>query len=255
MKGALGLTLAAGFGIIGALSNWFYLDRLAKTEEKVYFIAIEKGATLNPGDTIKKGDLTKVGIPRSRVDYLDSVAPQWSAVESVRGVKANRAMRGGDIILNLDLMGTPYNTMAASLLENEVLRWVSINSGAVVPGHINPGDYVSFDVPRIGGGVPTPAGSRTGSRSSSGTSEIIGPFRVGALGERREPDYVWEGGRRTSGSEGRIAIICTVDEDGQLDAMARRLFEAIRLSGGQDVQVQLHSSRAIERKKTSTPPE
>ncbi len=253
MKGALGLTLAAGLGFIGALSNWFYLQRLASSEEKVYFIAIADGVTLNPGDVIKEEDLQRFGLPASRVDYLNSVAPLWSARASIVGERTHRALHEGDIILNLDTMRPSYRTMAASLMKNETLRWVPVNVGSFVPEHINPGDYVSFDVPRIGGGVPTPAGRSSGARSGSGTSEIIGPFRVGAVGGRREPDYVWEGGRRSGGSSGLISIICTIDDNKQLDPKAQRLFEAIRLSGGQDVQILLHSSRAMDQDKPKTP--
>jgi hypothetical protein len=244
MKGVLGLTLAAGLGIIGAMSNWFYLQRLARSEEKVYFVAIKSGVTLNAGDLIKKEHLAQVGIPRSGVDYLSGVAPQWSAVASVEGVRANRPFRGGEIILNQDLTGPNYQSMARSLQENEVVRWVPIDAGTIVPEHINPGDWVSFDVPRIGGAVPTPAGSDTQGSAARpfAVSEIIGPFRVASLGARREPENVWGGNRRPGGSESRVAIIVELQGD-RLEPKAERLFEAIRLAGNQGVQVQLHSAK------------
>lgn len=244
MKGALGLALAAGLGIVGAVSNWFYLQRLAKNEEKVWFIAIKDGVTLNAGDVLKGEHLQRVGIPRSGVDYLETVAPQWSAVEAVKGVSVNRPMRGGEILLKQDITGPVLRSLASELQEDEVVRWVPIDAGAVVPEHINPGDWVSFDVPRMGGAVPTPAGTPTGSGSPPpGTlSEIIGPFRVMSLGGRREPQEVWEGKRRTGGSESRIAIVVQL-QNGQLEPKAQRLFNALRLASNQGVQVQLHSSR------------
>ncbi|MFV0445161.1 MAG: hypothetical protein ACK5Q5_16415 [Planctomycetaceae bacterium] len=241
MKGALGLTLAAGLGLVGAFSNWFYLQRLAKSEEKVWFIAIKDGVELNVGQTIKIDHLQRVGIPKSGVDYLDTIAPQWSAVESVKGIRAKRPMHGGEIILNQDILQNVQQAMAKTLAEDEVVRWVPVDSGTVVPEHINPGDWVSFDVPRVGAGVPTPTGSR-GSSASGGMSEIIGPFRIVSLGGRREPDAVAAGQRRSGGSESRIAILVKF-KDGKLDPLAERLFEAIRLSGSQGVQLQLHSSR------------
>lgn len=247
MKGAVGLTLAAGLGIVGALSNWFYLQRLARNEEKVYFIAVKKGVTINPGDTIKIENLERVGIPQSGVGNLTNIAPQWSAVESFKNIAANRPLKGGELLLTQDSIGVVYHPLAETLQEDEVVRWVPVDAGAVVPEHINPGDWVSFDVPRIGSAVPTPSGSgRSGSsgggNASTGMSEIIGPFRIASLGGRREPEYVWDAKRRSSGSESRIAIIVRAPA-GQLDAKAARLFEAIRLAGNQGVQVQLHSSR------------
>lgn len=251
MKGALGLTLAAGLGIIGALSNWFYLQRLASTEEKVRFIAIKNGVRLNVGDTIKPEHLVPVGVPRSSVDNLDSVAVKWSALAAVDGQKANRPLGEGDLILNLDIRGPSIQSMARSLAEDEVVRWVPIDAGTVVPEHINPGDLVSFDVPRIGGALPTPAGSSSGQSGSGsqgfGTSEIIGPFQIASLGARREPEDVARGSRRSSGSESRVAIVIKLEADGRLEPKGERLFEAIRLAGNQGVQVQLHSARISEK--------
>jgi len=249
MKGALGLSLAAGLGIVGALSNWFYLERLARNEEKVWFIAIKDGVTLNAGDTLKAEHLQRVGIPRSGVDYLNTVAPQWSALESVKGVNINRPMRGGEIVLLQDVSGPALSSLARTLQENEAVGWVPIDSGAVVPEHINPGDWVSFDVPKSSGTLPTPISSGSDepipappSRGGSGSSEIIGPFRVLSLGGRREPQEVWEGKRRTSGSENRIAILVRL-EGGRYDPQADKLFKAIRLAGNQGVQVLLHSAK------------
>lgn len=241
MKGALGFTLAAGLGIVGAFSNWFYLQRLAKNEEKVWFIAIKDGVTLNVGDTIKSEHLVQVGIPRSGVDYLDMVAPPWSAVESVKGIRANRPFRGGEIVLNDDILQEAHQALAKTLAEDEVVRWVPVDSSTVVPEHINPNDWVSFDVPRVGGAVPTPSGSTSSSRGT-GMSEIIGPFRIVSLGARREPENVTAGQRRSTGSESRIAILVKF-KDGKLEPKAERLFEAIRLAGSQGVQLQLHSAK------------
>ena len=242
MKGALGLTLAAGLGIVGAFSNWFYLQRLAKSEEKVYFIAIKDGVTLNVGDTIKSEHLQPVGIPRSSVDYLDAVAPQWSAKESVLNVKANRPFREGEIIFDFDILREAQQALAKTLQENEVVRWVPVDSGSVVPVHINPGDWVSFDVPRVGSASPTPSGSNTTGSRGTGLSEIIGPFRVVSLGGRREPENVAAAQRRSSSAESVIAIVVET-KDGQLETKAERLFEAVRLAGNQGVQVQLHSAK------------
>ncbi|MCA9053290.1 MAG: hypothetical protein KDA75_05600 [Planctomycetaceae bacterium] len=242
MKGALGLTLAAGLGIVGALSNWFYLQRLAKSEEKVYFIAIRDGVRLNVGDTIKSEHLEPVGIPKSSVDHLDSVAPQWSAKESVLNVRASRPLHEGEIIFDFDILQEAQQALAKTLQENEIVRWVPVDSGSVVPAHINPGDLVSFDVPRVGSGVPTPVGGTAGGARGNGMSEIIGPFRIVSLGGRREPENVATAQRRSSGAESVIAIVVTM-KDGEMDSKAQRLFEAVRLAGNQGIQVLLHSAK------------
>jgi hypothetical protein len=243
MRGVIGLVLAAGLGVVGALSNWFYLERLARTEEQEYFIAIADGVTLNVGDTIKKEHLQRVGIPRSGVENLESIAPRWSAVSAIEGLKANRPLKKGDIILEMDRVSENYRSLANTLQEDEAVRWVPIDGSTVVPEHINPGDLVSFDVPRVGVAVPTPSGSTT-TPGPGGyvASEIIGPFRVASLGGRRETTPVAGGSRRTGGNESRIAIIVKLANN-QLDEQAQRLFEAVRLSGSQGVQVQLHSAK------------
>ncbi|MEZ6065184.1 MAG: hypothetical protein R3B90_05640 [Planctomycetaceae bacterium] len=245
MKGVMGLLLAAGLGLVGAISNWFYLERLARTEEQVYFIAIKDGKAVKEGDVIKSDDLERFGIPRSAVGNLENVAPKWSAVSSISGLRANRPLNEGDIILNADRVTRNYRSMAESLQTQEVARWVPIDASTVVPEHINPGDWVSFDVPRVGGSVPTPTGSNSVTSSAGGytPAEIIGPFRVASLGTRREAVPVSGSRRGTGGSESRIAIVVKLEKDGQLEGQARRLFDAIRLSGGQGVQVQLHSEK------------
>lgn len=248
MKGALGLTVAAGLGIIGAFSNWFYLQRLASREEKLYFIAVKTGQTINTGDVIKLEQLEQVGIPRNRVDYLTAVAPQWSAVHAVRDRRANRTYHGGEIILKQDLAEPSLRSPADTLQPDEVIRWVPIDPGALVPDHINPGDLVSFDVARVGGSIPTPAGSSadSGPGRAFTPSEIIGPFRVASIGARREPEQVWDGKRRAGSSENKIEIIVKF-RDGRLEPKAERLFEAIRLAGNQGVHVQLHSAKLDEK--------
>ena len=76
--------------------------------------------------------------------------------------------------------------------------------------------------------------------------QLIGPFRVATIGTRRESPAVAESARRGSrGSSNTITIVIDL-VDGQLEPRAAQLFEAIRLSGGNAVAVQLHSSRVSE---------
>ncbi|MEW4530231.1 MAG: hypothetical protein ACF8PG_10330 [Maioricimonas sp. JB045] len=240
MKGGLGLALATALGIVGAVCNWLYLERLARQQETVSFIAVRSNVQLEVGDAFKDSHLMRVDIPRSGVGNLDRIAPLWSAKEAVIGERANRPFAGGEIILESDLVTPAVQDLADTLQANEVARWVPIDSRSVVPQQINPGDLVSFEVPRTAG--PTPAGTSGGPASPSTGTELIGPFRVLALGNRREPPNVQEANRRRSTSESTMTIVVRL-ENGQLEPKAAHLFEALRRAGNQGARVQLHSSR------------
>ncbi len=241
MKGALGLMVAAGLGIVGAICNWFYLDRLARDQEKVSFIAVRQGVNLDIGDNFKESQFEQVDIPRSGVGNLDHVAPLWSARNAVVGLRANRQFVGGEIILESDLIGPAQMDLADTLQQDEVARWVPVDPSSVVAAQINPNDFVSFEVPRLG---PTPAGGSPGpvSAGGGGSTEIIGPFRVLALGNRRERPNVQKAATGRVGSENTMAIVVKF-AGGEMEERARRLFEALRLAGGNGAHVILHSSR------------
>ncbi|MFO1094829.1 MAG: hypothetical protein U0992_16225 [Planctomycetaceae bacterium] len=108
-----------------------------------------------------------------------------------------------------------------------------IDTRSVVTEQINPGDMVSFDVGTPG---PTPAGM-------GGKPRIIGPFRVLALGGRREPANVADATRPRGGSATNTIAIVVKMTNGEYDPIAANLFEALRTLGTQGVGVQLHSSR------------
>lgn len=243
MKGAIGLIVAAGLGIAGAICNWFYLEQLARHQEQVVFIAIRDDVELEIGDIIKSEHLMEVPIPRAAVGNLEQVAPLWQSRDAVAGHPAIRNFNGGELLLDSDLQRPAYQDLAETLQENEVARWVPIDSRSVVPEQINPGDLVSFEVTRIGAGGPTPAG--TAPAPAAGATEIVGRFRVLAMGNRREASNIQEANRRRSGSEGTIAIVVELT-NGEMEPEAKKLFEALRLSGNQGAAILLHSSRVEE---------
>jgi Flp pilus assembly protein CpaB len=243
MKGTVGLIVAAGLGIAGAICNWFYLERLARHQEQVVFIAIKEDVELDVGDLIESEHLMEVRIPRSSVGNLDKVAPQWSTRTAVAGNRANRRFNGGEIILDSDLQGPAFQPLSDTLQENEVAMWVAIDSRSVVPEQINPGDLVSFQVPRIGAGEPTLEG--TAPAPPAGATEILGPFRVLGMGNRREASNIQQANRGRSGSEGTITIVVEL-VNGEMETEAQRLFDSMRQSGNQGAVVLLHSSRTEE---------
>lgn len=247
MKGALGLTIAAGLGIVGAICNWLYLQQLAADQETVSLIAVKHGVQLNVGDPFEEGDLEPVPIPRDRAGTLIERAPLWEARSAILGYGANRVFHGGEILLTADTEAPAVRNLAETLQDDEVARWVPIDTRAVVTEQINPGDLVSFDVGTSGGG-PTPA-SGDGTASPVAGSKIIGPFRVLALGNRREPTNIAQSARTRGGAAPNTIAIVIKLQNGQYEPTAAELFEALRSVGTNGVGVQLHSSRAKDAKR------
>lgn len=269
MKGIAGILLAAGLGLLGALCNWFYLQRAVQFQDEVSFIAIRPAVQLNIGDLITEEHIERVQIPKVAVGNLNHVAPQWSAKDAVLGHRATRSYMGGEIILDVDLTTPVQQDLAATLNENEVARWVPVDPRSVIPEQINPGDLVSFEVqapaqnavialpaappktpppnpddePAPPASTPSPQSSPAQAAAPSPRAEIIGPFRVLALGGRRERRNIQAASRGRGGPENTITILVRLN-DNKLEPKAARLFDALR--GGKTATVQLHSSRAKE---------
>ena len=192
---------------------------------------------LNVGDIFKMDHFEPVEIPRSRLGNLQDAAPLWAARDAVIGLRANKPYAGGEIILRQDLATPAQEDLASLLAEDEVARWVPIDPRAVIPEQINPGDLVSFETPQKA--VPT---SGPGDAGASGVREVIGPFRVLAVGARRERPNIQQARGRSSGAENTITIAVRMP-DGKTEARAVRLFDAVRAAGSQGVYVLLHSSK------------
>lgn len=262
MKGLVGILLAAALGVLGAACNWFYLQRAVRFQDQVTFIGIKPTTQLNVGDLITEDHIERIDIPAVAVGNLNHVAPQWSAKDAVLGHRATRPYMGGEIVLEMDLVTPVQQDLAATLNENEVARWVPIDPRSVIPDQINPGDLVSFEVASAsvppstlppagapGAGPPSEenpavrAVSPTGTPATLSAPEIIGPFRVLALGNRRERREVQLAGRGRGGPENTITILVRMNGN-KLEPKAAKLFEAIR--AGRSATVQLHSSKAKE---------
>lgn len=238
MKGTMGLVIAAGLGIVGAICNWLYLDRLAGEQQNVLLAAVKEDHQLNIGDTFTNSDLEPVPIPASRAGNLTERAVFWEARETVVGYHATRVYSGGEIILQQDLETPASRDLADTLPDNQVARTIPIDPRSTVPDLINPGDMVSFEVSRFAG--PTPAGN---SPPANSTLELIGPFQVLSIGERREPTPIAESVRGGSRGANTITIIVNL-VNGQYEPKAVHLLEAIR--GSDSVVVVLHSSKLGE---------
>ncbi|RLS44528.1 MAG: hypothetical protein DWH81_00675 [Planctomycetota bacterium] len=244
MKGFTGLLIAAILGLAGAVCNWLYLQRASNTLGRVSFISIRPDVQLNVGDPIKDEDLQRIDLPDNAAGNLRSVAPEWSAKAAVVGQRANRIFSGGEIILEMDLAAPAQQQLAKTLQENEVAFWVPIDPRSVVAEQINPGDLVSFEVPAsvlTSGTAPMPT-SATPRAGAKDNPEIIGPFRVLAIGARREPINVQQAFRGRAGTETTLTIVAELKQ-GQLDPLSARLSEVLGSQNRQGLIVLLHSAR------------
>lgn len=226
MKGFTGLVIAGVLGIAGAICNWLYLQNASNSRDRVSFIAIKEGVTLNVGDLIQEDHLQKVDFPRGSVGYLDTVAPQWSARAAVVGQRANHLYAEGDIVLEMDLTTPAQQQLAKTLQPDEVAFWVPIDPRSVVAEQINPGDLVSFEIPA----------------SEMVAANILGPFRVMAIGSRREPINVQQAFRGRQGTETTLTIVAKL-QNGQLDPLTSKLSQALSQRNRQGLAVLLHSAK------------
>ena len=240
MKGVQGLIIAAAFGIVGGFCNWIYINRLAENKEKVAFVMIDDSAQINTGDRFQDAHFSVVQIPRENVGNLIETAVLWSDRATAVGYPANKAYRGGEILLRQDLQTPGRKDLSEMLAEDEVIVWVSVSSGNIVPEMLNPGNLVSFEVPQIpGGGVVT-----SSSRELPGQpTELIGPFRILSLGTRTGKREVRRAAGVSSGPEHILAISVRMQEDGEMEPRAARLVRALRLTGDKALRVVLHSAK------------
>ena len=243
MKGIQGIVIALGLGVVGAVCNFLYVSQQARDFEKVAFVSIATDARINLGDLLKEEHFQKVEIPRQNIGNLDKVAVLWTARGSAAGMRATRSYLGGEILLQQELR-TPAARDSSDLLgEDEVLRWVPIDPRSIVAEHVNPGNYVSFEVQIFGTQQAEPPDpSETTQNPAADSVELIGPFEIMSLGSRKgRREFLAAQGVR-SGQGNPIGIRVKLI-DGKMEEKAERLFEALRLSGGKGVQILLHSSK------------
>jgi len=240
MRGVQGLVIAVMCGLIGAVCNYLYVSKQARDYQKVAFVAIDSSARINRGDRFSNEHFSPVNIPKQNVGDLREVAVLWDDRSTVVGIPATRSYVGGEIVLRQDLKTRAQRDLSGLLGENEALRWVPVDQRSFVAEHVNPGDHVSFVVPDISGN--SSGGSSSSGMPAAGGTETVGPFEIMALGTRKGRRDVFraEGG---SPSHENVIGIRVLLQNGRLDERSQRLFEVLRLTNHQGVQVMLHSSR------------
>lgn len=241
MKGAIGFAIAGALAVVGALCNWFYVHRQAAGFEKVDFAMISPDAQLNSGDLIKESHLTKVPIPKQYAEQLRQVAYLYSDRITIIGNRATRSYRGGELILFREIL-TPTSNDTADLIGPDQLTFeVPIDSRTFVSNNYNPGDMVYFFAPQYL--VKNPA-----QNVNPGANLVAGPFRILAMGDRKNSASVDKASRRRATREDVITVGVEY-KDGEFGKDAQTLMQLLQATGNKGVQVAKQSSKT----KTASP--
>src|SRR5262245_50850061 len=186
MKGVPGSTFAVGLSIVGAFCNWMYLANKGRDLEQIAFIGIAEDVRINVGDRFKEGQFVRISIPREAVlrGNLEKAAYLWDEIPTVVGMAATKSYASGEILLRQHLHTPPETDIKKLLAADEVVLWLPVDTRTFVPSLVNAGDNVSFVVPQMGRNGPAGADDGSGARPSAAGTEIVGPFRILALGNR-----------------------------------------------------------------------
>lgn len=237
MKGAQGLLIAVALGIVGAFCNFFYLANKGRELDMVDFIAIDQNVKINVGDKFNDSHFMRVSIPGNAVGNLDQVAVHWKDMATVIGEPATKSYVPGELLLQRQIRTPPEMDIKKLLAADERLLWIPVDTRTFVPALVSAGDVVSFIMPRL----TTATADEGGEKHSSSSTEIIGPFRILALGNRLGSQDVLRASGVTASQENVMAVAFKI-VGGDFDEKGQRLLESLRLTNFQQVQVLLHPS-------------
>ena len=242
MKGIQGLLVAIVLGIAAAVFNWLYLTSKSKATETVAFVGVAPQVDVERGETLRESDLARVAIPSASVGNLEEFAILYSARQSVVGAPVWRRLTGGSLLLRQDLK-TPAREL--KFAENERVIWIPVDTRTFVASLVEPGDLVSFLVSPMRTAVPTPAdpetpGAALAGRPSSGPIDVIGPFKILAMGNRLGSSEVLRAAKIPQVQENVVAVRATVDQAGNLAADAQKLMALLNETNFRPVGVMLH---------------
>lgn len=240
MKGIQGLVIAAALGITGGVCNWLYISQQADQYERVSLLAIKRDVQLEIGDRFKESHFMKVDVPKLRLGNLESTAVLWKDRAGVVNLPATRNYTGGaEILMVQDLQTPAKEDLNKKIGPDERIMWLPVDSRTFNPQHVNPGDQVSFRIPALLA-QPVPASAPDG-----GGDEIIGPFRILALGNRKGRREIHRAAGLKSGSENVIAISVEIRAN-QLAPKAQRISAILQRTNFKGVQVLLHPASEKE---------
>ncbi len=251
MKAVYGIAIAAALGLSGAMLNLVYLSKLSEQVDLVWFIGIKRDVVLARGETIQDEHMEAVPIPLKWVGKMTDYVELWESREACRGRPVSRTVIGPCLLLSEDLR-TPPPEMELKLADDERAWGIPIDTRQFPVALINPGDLVSFLVPRTAALAPTSAGVQgsegepTGEegqepapKAARGPVETIGPFKVLSLGNRLGSAEVMRAHRIPVSQENVLTIAVKI-EKGQPEPKAQKLFTLLHAADFRGVGVQLH---------------
>jgi Flp pilus assembly protein CpaB len=253
MKAIHGLVIAVGLGIAAAFFNFAYLNFKSTKAEKEYFIGVKPNVTINRGDRLSEENLAPIGIPKGSVGNLDKFAIRYDDLETVKGMNVWRTLNDSALLLRDDLRTPPQEL---DLKEGERAMWIPIDSRAFVPSLVEPGDLVDFIVstsliaqptPAVPesdpqGASPVPVPGPTPMGSTRGKTEIIGPFKVLALGNRLGSSDVMKAARIPQTQENVMAISAK-EVNGKLEEQAQKLWNILQSTNFRGVGILLRDRK------------
>jgi hypothetical protein len=241
MKGVTGLVIAAILALAGGICNWLYIQKQADRYTRIGFVKVDV-SKIQIGDKLKQEHFAKVDFPEEFLGNIETVAVKWIDLQTILGQTATRNYVKNQLVLHEDLKTPPSRPLNEMISPTEVVMWLPVDAKSFNPAHVNPGDTVSF---RFNNKFRTPtlAGQKPPEDAMAPIDEIIGPFRILALGNRRASAEVAKASGIRGGAENVIAIGVTKTPTG-LDSKATRISELLALSNFKGVQVLLHSARA-----------
>jgi hypothetical protein len=241
MKGSLGIIVAVFLGLVALVLNWYYLYSKTRDIEGLRFIGIKAGVIVEPGEVLREEHFEPVLIPaaNNNVERLRDYAYLYEDAKTVANIKATRKYEAGDLVLRSDYR-TPK--VELDLAENERVVLIAVDSRNFVTELVDPGDLITFVIPRYDNRTPTPAAPAGAPDVRTDvlldTNEMIGPFVVASLGSRLSSRAV-SANRGVAGQE-KIVGIRVQAEGSQLERKAMLLMERLEQSNGRNIQVILH---------------
>ena len=268
MKGIRGLILALVAGIVGALCNWIYLQNKARDVEKIGYVGIRPEVSMNRGDRLAEEQLEEVLIPKQSAGNMDAYFYRYSDLRSVVGMTVSRAQTGPMLLLRQDLRTAPPElklTPSSSPDSSEVVMWVPIDNKTCVPALITPNeDLVSFIVSTA---RPTPAPAArsilekdaaadkaAGEKSpaaepaappqpSASSPEVIGPFKVLAMGNRLASAEVTRAAKVSVTQENVMGVLAKL-VNGKLEPKAAKLWSLLEAGNFRQIGVLKHAPQS-----------
>jgi hypothetical protein len=212
--------------------NYFYLSKKSQAVEMVDFVGI--ASEVKPGQRLLRKHLVAVPIPKDQAEILDKFAFRFADVETVINKPVLRLLKSGSLLLEDDLKTPPQRLQ---LGKNELAWPIPVDTRAFVPSLIKPGDEVWFlgaaaavAYPTPASNEPIPEGEPDGAKPAgsagpsvpSGSSKIIGPFTVLALGNRLGSAEVMQAARIRQVQENVMLVKVTM-ENGSIKSPAKEL--------------------------------